>query len=139
MNKLILAVVLGVLAPCSSAFGQALSQQAAVALAEKFVAANGYTDAPHNQLKKQPNFESIEFSASQGEMMQHRYNTLRPKAIGAKRGRKGGEAGWSVAFDYMPRVAADQDSCRVVTMGLDGSNIRIEHVDGVRSYFAGFN
>ena len=72
-------------------------------------------------------------------MLGQRHNTLRPKAIGAKRGRRGDKDGWSIAFDYATAVRGGRDSCRVVTMNSDGSNIRIEHVDGIRSYFAGFN
>ena len=135
MNKLFLLLFLAFLAPCQSAWGQTLSQKAAVALAERFIAQNGYTDAPPSKIKSELDSESIEFAESRMDLLQQRRNTLRPKAIGAKQGRRGDKAGWSIAFDF----ANAGEDCRVVTMNSDGSNIRIEHVDGIRKFFVGFN
>jgi hypothetical protein len=139
MHRLILILALALLIPCQSAWGQSLSQKAAVALAEKFIIQNGYTNAAPDRVKAQLDFESIERAESRSEMLRQRHNTLRPKAIGARKGRKGSKAGWSIAFDYAPSVPGGRDLCRVVTMDSDGSGIRIEHVAGVRSYFVGFN
>ena len=139
MNKLICAVFLALLIPCQSAWGQVLSQKAAIALAEKFIAQNGYTNAPPAMIRQRLDFESIERADSRSKMLEQRHNTLQPRAIGAKQGRRGDKAGWSIAFDYVPTIRGGRDSCRVVTMDRDGSSIRIEHVDGIRSYFAGFN
>lgn len=138
MNKLLCALFLVLLVPCQSAWGQALSQKAAVELAEKFIVKNGYTDAPPDQIMQELDYESIEFAENRIKMLQQRQNTLQPKAIGAKKGRRGGKAGWSIAFDFSASVHDGRDSCRVVTMDNDGSNIRIEHVDGLRKFFAGF-
>ena len=139
MNRLIVMLALALLIPCQSAWGQSLSQKAAVALAEKFIVQNGYTNASPDRIKPQLDFESLERAESRGEILRQRHNTLRPKAIGAKMGRKGSKAGWSIAFDYGPSAPGGRDLCRVVTMDSDGSHIRIEHVDGVRSHFVGFN
>ncbi len=139
MNRLLCLLFLASLAPCERAWGQALSQKAAVALAEKFVVRNGYTDAPPDQVKHDLDFESIEFAENREEMLRQRRNTLRPRAIGVKRGRRSNKSGWSVAFDFTKSVDANPGSCRVVTMDSDGSNIRIEHVDGLRKFFVGFN
>jgi len=139
MNKLILIALLALLMPYQPAWGQTLTQKAAVALAEKFIADNGYTAASSSPVKQQLDFESLERTDNRAEMLKQRHNTLQPKAIGAKTGRKGSKAGWSIAFAYASWVRGGQDSCRVVTMDGDGSNIRIEHVDGIRKYFAGFD
>lgn len=110
-----------------------------MALAEQFVAENGYTRAKPDRIKQRLDFEPIERAESRSEMLLQRHNTLQPKAIGAKVGRKGSSVGWSIAFAYSSQVRGGQDSCRVVTMNADGSDIRVEHVDGVRAHFAGFN
>ena len=139
MKKLLFTLFLAALVSPQSAWAQALSQKAAVAWAEKFIVQNGYTNAAPSQIKQRLDFESIERADSRDEMLRQRHNTLQPKAIGAKKGRKGAKAGWSIAFAYVPSVRGGRDLCRVVTMDADGSNIRIEHVDGIRNYFAGFN
>lgn len=130
---LVSAVVFGLIQHAPS---HNLSKEEAIRIGERFVLENGYTSAPPELIKQQLDHESIEWQGDRKEMLQHRYNSLKPKAIGAKRGRKGETAGWSVAFD---RVAGDSSSpatCRVVTMDDDGSNMRMEHVDGVRNAFA---
>ena len=128
MKKIICGLlVISSLTPCSAALAQALTQQAAMALAEEFVVENGYTDAAPDRIKRQPDLEPIEWTSDRSEMLERRYNTLRPRAIGAKPGRKGGEAGWSVAFDYSRELPGGRDNCRVVTMDSNGANIRIEH------------
>ncbi|SDQ75794.1 hypothetical protein [Pseudoxanthomonas sp. CF125] len=139
MRMFVLAIIMALLIPSQSAWAQPLSQKAAVALAEKFIAENGYTKAAPDRIKQQLVFESIELAPTRDEMLRRRYNTLQPKAIGAKEGRKSSKAGWSIAFDYVSVSRGDQDMCRVVTMNADGSDIRIEHVDGFRKAFAGFN
>ncbi len=139
MNKPILVILLAYLIPCQPAWSQALSQKAAVALAERFIVENGYTTSLSNQIKQHLDRESIEWTDRRSEMLKQRHNTLQPIAIGAKPGRKGSKSGWSIAFAYSAGVRGGQDSCRIVTMDADGSNIRIEHVDGIREYFSGFN
>lgn len=140
MNGIPLALFLLLLAmPLPSAWAQAISKQAAVALAEKFVRENGYTDAAPEYIKQHLDFESIEWADSRNELLKQRRDTLLPKAIGAKRGARRDADGWSIAFDFTSRMPAGRGICRVVTMSQDGSDIRIQHVDGVRQYFAGFD
>lgn len=136
MKKIISAIfAFCLLAPCQAALAQALSSQDAIALAEKFVVENGYTNAAQDHIKHQLDFESIEWTADRSEMLRRRHNTLQPKAIGAKQRRKGAKHGWSIAFDYATGTPGGQDVCRVVTMDGDGSSMRIEHVDGIRKFF----
>ena len=108
-----------------------LSEAAAVELAEAFVRENGYTDAPESAVKAQLDAESIESSNQRAERLKARRNTLRPRAIGMK---TVGE-GWGVAFAYV----AYPGTCRVVTMRVDGTGIRIQHEDGIRDYWLGFS
>ncbi len=136
MRVFFLAIILALLSPLQSALAQPLPQEAAVALAEEFIVENGYTKATRDRIKQQLVFESIERAHTRDEMLRRRYNTLSPKAIGAKRGRKGSNDGWSIAFDHVPASRDEQATCRVVTMNADGSDIRIEHVDGFRKAFA---
>lgn len=140
MNKLLFRIaIVGLFVACQLASAQVLTKQSAVALAEKFVVENGYTNAAPDRIKRRIDFESIEWAESRNELLKHRYNTLRPKAVGAKPSPKGAEIAWSVAFDYMPGTTDTQDICRVVTMDGNGSKMRIQHLDGVRKIFLGFD
>ena len=108
----------------------------AIATAEQFVKDNGYTDASENVLKSRLDHESLEFGQNRAEMVKIRFNTLRPKAIGIRKGKKGATPGWSVAFEYTK--SDSPDTCRVVTMNPDGTDIQMQHVDGLLPYFKGF-
>jgi hypothetical protein len=116
---------------------ESISVESAVRIAEVFVAENGYTDLPESRVKEVPENESIEWVAGRKERLAQRFNTLLPTAIGARKGRKNGTPGWSVAFDYTNRNG-NPGACRVVTMAANGRDVRIEHVDGIRDYFLGF-
>ena len=123
------------------AWSGSLSKEEAIQIAERFVLENGYTNAPREKVKVQLDHESIEVivegKEAREQLLAARVDTLKPKAIGTRRGRKGGSDGWSVAFEYThPSL---NDTCRVVTMDLDGTNIRVEHVDGILSFFKGFH
>jgi len=129
-------LALALILACQLVSAADLTRQQAIRLAEKYVLENGYTAAPRSQVKRQLDPESLKFSSDVEENLRMRYNTLRPKAIGARldKGRRYGKA-WSVAFDYAgPTRYAD--ICRIVTMKPDGSGIYMEHVEGDRLYFA---
>ncbi len=121
-----------------SAHAQALSKRGAIALAEQFIARNGYTSLPRDQVKPDLNPESLEWGDTREKQLEYRFNTLSPKAIGIKSGARGTHNGWSVAFDYVGG-GPSSETCRVVTMTEDGRNLVVQHVDGIRKYFAGFD
>ena len=132
------AIALVAMLVACAAIAQPLTKVAAIALAEKFIAENGYTKLPTSKLKSALDPESLEWGFSRDKTLAHRFNTLNGRAIGIKSGGKGEADGWSVAFDFAGgRVSST--SCRVVTMEKDGSNLRVQHVDGIRTYFAGFD
>lgn len=134
----ILVVSLFVALACLHAeAAETVTMEAAIKLAEVFVAENGYTDLPESGVKHALDYERIEWTSARKELLQRRRNTLLPTAIGAKYGRKNGQAGWSVAFDYTDQSGIS-DTCRVVTMDSNGRDILMEHVAGIRKYFAGF-
>ncbi len=63
-------------------------------------------------------------------MLKERHDTLERKAYGVVRERKGGSAGWTVVFRYKhPSDREERRIGRAVTMNLDGSDTRVEHVD----------
>ena len=68
-----------------------------VALAERFVLENGYTDAPQSELKAQLDLESIELSDRRADLLESRWNSLRPDAMGIK----ATDVGWGVGFYYV--------------------------------------
>lgn len=111
---------------------------AAVLVAEKFIAENGYTDLPFEQLKERPDRERIEWSADRSQMLKLRRNTLRPHAIGAKFYGDAENPSWNIAFDFTESATDERQTCRVITMQFDGTHIRMNHKDGIRSYFLGF-
>lgn len=106
-----------------------LTQSEAVALAEQFIAQNGYTDLPPDKTKL--SYETIEWETNVDRMLQQRHNTLERRAYGVRRGRKGGDPGWTVAFRYKGQAGA---TGRAVTMNLDGTEPRVEHVDFILRY-----
>ena len=104
------------------------SAAAAVACAEEFIKANGYTQAPALPPEKLT-FESIEWGEP-GRLAEFRHNTLQPKAIGYFRGRRGQSHGWTVVFCYTGGISGGEEPAgRAVTMDEDGSAPRVEHVD----------
>jgi hypothetical protein len=110
-----------------------LSQSEAVALAEQFIAQNGYTELPPD--KNKISYEAMEPSSNLEQMLQERHNTLERLAYGFRSGRKGGAAGWTVVFRYAHPIDRHATSTgRAVTMNLDGTEIRIEHVDFLLRY-----
>ena len=123
------------------AWSASLSKEEAIQTAERFVLENGYTNAPREKVKEQLDHESIEMivegKEAREQLLVARVDTLKPKAIGIRKGRKGGSDGWSVAFEYTN--SSLNNTCRVVTMNSDGTSMRVEHVDGILSFFKGFD
>ena len=110
-----------------------LTQSEAVELAERFIAQNGYTDLPPDKTKLF--YESIEWESNVDKMLEQRHDTLERHAYGFRSGRKGGEPGWTVVFRF--KHADDEQTRstgRAVTMNLDGSKPRVEHVDFILKY-----
>lgn len=109
-----------------------LTETQAVEFAEKFIERNGYTDSLAD--RENLAYESIEWESNVNEMLEMSHNTLVSKAFGVCRGRKGGSAGWTVVFKYKHSYKEEvQKNGRAVTMNLDGTNARVEHVDFILS------
>lgn len=112
---------------------QKLSEVEAVRLAEEFIAQNGYTDLRADKSKLA--HETIEWTSNVGDILKQRHDTLARKAYGIVHGRKGGAAGWTVVFRYShPASKQERRNGRAVTMNLDGSGLRVEHVDFILKY-----
>ncbi len=105
-----------------------LTERQAVEFAEKFIADNGYTDLPADQ--KNFTHESIESDSNTAEILKSRFKTLENKAFGISRGRRSQQPGWTVVFRYRQnREEQSKKNGRAVTMDIDGTNPRVEHVD----------
>jgi hypothetical protein len=131
----IIATTLLLLLAAAVAYSQKkrLTQSEAVDLAEQFIAQNGYTDLPPDKTKL--SYETIEWESNVDRMLQERHDTLERRAYGVRRGRKGGKPGWTVVFRYKhPLDSQARSTGRAVTMNLDGSEPRVEHVDFVLRY-----
>lgn len=98
-----------------------LSESEAYALAESFVAQNGYTEKPHAGLKKIAR-EAGEFESDLERLVLRRQNTLRSRAVALSKERKDKSPGFTIFF---AQTHATQNA-RVVTMKPDGSDIRVE-------------
>ncbi len=110
-----------------------LTESEAVALAEKFIVQNGYTDLPPDKTKL--SYESIEWEANVDRMLELRHDTLERRAYGVLSGRRGQKSGWTVVFRYKhPSDEQTRSNGRAVTMNLDGSKPRVEHVDFILRY-----
>ena len=107
---------------------QQLTESQAIELAEKFVAQNGYTDLLPS--KENLSYESIEWESNVDVMLKNRSDTLEKKAFGLTPRRKNDAPGWTVVFRYAhPSDSSAKKNGRAVTMDVDGSDLRVEHVD----------
>lgn len=121
-------LVLFIAAVGSHAQKRKLSKDEAIRLAEQFIAVNGYTNLPPD--KRKFAYEKIEWESNIDDILKERHDTLEQKAYGVLRGRKSGSAGWTVVFRYKhPTGQEERKIGRAVTMNLDGSDTRVEHVD----------
>ena len=102
----------------------------AVAIAERFVRDNGYTDFVPPDLSKLQS-ESIE-RGDREFWLKMRHNSLRPLARGVSRDTDRGFEGWVVGFDYVDSRYSGH--CRAVTMDEYGQNLRMEHKDFIAKY-----
>ncbi len=117
----------------STAQNRNLREAEAIKLAEQFIANNGYTDLPPDRSKLA--YERIEWESNIDEMLKGRRDTLERQAYGVVRGRKGDALGWTVVFRYNhPSGRQMRKNGRAVTMNLDGSEVRVEHVDFILKY-----
>ncbi len=129
----ILACLAVLSAPGHADAADRISAADALARAERFIADNGYTSAPPKAVLDP---ESLEFTGDRDKLLAFRRKSLIPQAIGVRAGARGRAQGWSVAFDYTDGPGKD-GVCRVVTMDPDGAHMAVQHVDGIRTYFAG--
>ncbi len=110
-------------------FANTIDMEDAIEIAEKFIKENGYTNATKASFANPLVLESIERTSDRDALLKQRFNSLKSKALGAKKNHES----WLVAFDYAEFEA--KKLCRVVVLNLDGSEPYIEHQSGYRSYF----
>ena len=105
-----------------------MTQAEAVALAEQFIAQNGYTDLPPDKTKL--SYENIEWESDVDRLLKQRHNTLERRAYGFLQSRKSNKSGWTIVFRYKnPSGRQARATGRAVTMNLDGSSPLVEHED----------
>ena len=114
-----------------------ISEKQAVQLAEKFIAANGYTNAPPTVKQLNPELFSSEFEVE----CKLRHNSLSPRAFGVGSANFEHQGGWIVIFvspskedeanrhATMKRLKETDASGRAVTMDRFGKHLRIQHKD----------
>lgn len=104
-----------------------LTESEAVALAEQFIAVNGYTDLPPDKSKLA--YESTEWESDVDNMLKSRHDTLERRAYAVLRNGRG-SLGWTVVFRYKHSGGRDEPKVgRAVTMNVDGSKLRVQHQD----------
>ena len=102
------------------------SARQAVAIAERFVRENGYTDFVPDDLRRLVP-ESIEFSRARN-WLKDRHNTLKPQAVGFRKGSRNDREGWTVGFELVDPTNVTPATGRAVTMDAKGHRIRVEHM-----------
>jgi hypothetical protein len=100
------------------------SREEAIAKAEAFVRAQGYTDKPASVGPGEIAYEGIERGATDAEKLSFRRGTLLPTAVGATQQESGT---WTVGFQY--QQPTDPNLGRGVIVPADGSPLRIVHQD----------
>ena len=114
--------------PANTTKATEFSETQAVEFAEKFIRQNGYTDLQPD--KEHLALESIEWESDVVKVLKMRHDSLEQKAFGISPHRKSGSPGWTVVFRYKHRSDSQtRKNGRAVTMNLDGSDARVEHVD----------
>lgn len=106
-----------------------LSREEAIRLAERFIRENGYTDheiSPDAQIAN----ESFEMHPSKEKRIRLRFNTLNPKAAGAK--QTGGT--WTVGFEYTDALkekypVSGRPTGRAVRFDAYGNDMQVMHKD----------
>lgn len=122
--SLSLLVLVGFTTIVQGKYMVSLTEQQVIEKAEKFVIENGYTDLPGDPHKLVG--ESIERSTDKNKILKSRQNTLQRKAYGVSCGTEA----CMVAFRFVTPVKRGEDEMwRVVTINVDGSNIRMQHKD----------
>ncbi|QQS30166.1 MAG: hypothetical protein IPM47_04235 [Sphingobacteriales bacterium] len=101
----------------------AMSEQEAIALAEAFVAAQGYTGKQPDLSKVALQFEKNEYASDSAGVLKGRFNMLKPKATGA---RQYDQKKWLVGFEY---TGNEENIARAVTMDSIGSKIFMQSQD----------
>lgn len=108
-------------------------EAAAVAAAERFVAEQGYTDAPvPDDVEIRP--EGIEPGSTRAERIQFRHGTLEPHALGVFPHEPG--AAITVVFRYRAAEQAQRGVGRAVVLEHDAEPTHIVHQDALLDHAA---
>lgn len=105
----------------------------AISIAEDFVRTQGYTDIAIDLKKQRLVFEKNEFATDTTDILNLRYNTLRPQAVGA---RAYGKGKWAVGFSYF---YPEDNKVRGVTMDSIASRIIMQEDDLREDWILGFD
>ena len=106
---------------------EAIDAREAVRIAEQFVRENGYTNVrPKDPRRLVP--ESIEFSHDRRVWLKERHNTLKPRAVGYRKGARNDANGWTVGFELVSPLDKTRAVGRGVTMNAKGRRVRVEHM-----------
>jgi hypothetical protein len=111
---------------------ETINARQAVRIAERFVRANGYTDfVPDDANRLIP--ESLEFSRDRRDWLKQRHNTLKPRAVGYRKGARNEPKGWMVGFELVDpfedqRIIDQRRIGRGVTMDARGRGVMVQHM-----------
>lgn len=109
-----------------------VAEATAIAQAERFVIANGYTDLPATNKGDSLSVESLDHFEPEKRLAE-RKGTLLPNACAVMEGMPGEQASpvWTVVFCYNPKHpecdTARRELGRMVVVERDGSRIWMEH------------
>ena len=107
----------------AEALARLMTAEKAVALAEKWIAEQAYTDDTTAIQVNKIVFEKDEFATDTMDIVKNRHNTISKKAIGAK---EYGEKSWAVGF---PHVEKENNIVRAVLIDSIGENVKMAAKD----------
>lgn len=115
---------------------RALTKEEAIAIAEKFVAEQGYTARQESVNLHKIVFEPGEFATDTAELVKMRRNMIKPKAYGAKLYKK--KTAWCVGFEL---TIDDENKGKWVGMDTTGEIVimnkelmKLDWLDAMPSY-----
>ncbi len=73
--------------------------------------------------------ETLEFSRDNRSWLEHRNNTLKPRAVGFREGARNDPKGWTVGFELVKPLGDGKRAVgRAVTMDARGRHLTVQHM-----------
>jgi hypothetical protein len=117
--------------PRPTRFSLTAEQCEVIRIAEHFIEANGYTQAPATNDRSRISWELLDDPSKLEHVLETRHDTLKPHAYGFRPGAPGDPSAWTVLFEYTDRVIAFVTSAEGKPREeADGAVVRVKLAQG---------